>query len=131
MGNAGRHHATGRDRWRQVLARHRWYVVLGTGAGIAALAGAAVIMPLGHSPRPAKSCGFTACTATRPRSADAGTRPATTRHPHTARPPLRRSPSPPPASAMPHPAPARPAPSAKPPHAHRHSHGPHPTRSPG
>src|SRR5215469_3628252 len=54
MGNAGRHQATGRGRWRQVLPRHhRWYGALAMGAGIAALAGAAVVMPTSHSPHPA------------------------------------------------------------------------------
>ena len=130
MGNAGRHQATGRGRWRRVLARHRWYGVLGMGAGIAALAGAAVITPAGHSPRPAaRSCGLVPCTAMRPAPAGSSLSTGGPRRPHKARPAVRQPHASPPASAIPRPAPTPPASSPKP-QAQGHRHRPH-RHSPG
>ena len=129
MGNAGRHQATGRGRWRQVLARRRWYGALGMGAAIAALAGAAVIMPGSHSPRPAaRSCGLVRCTAMRPAPAGPSVTTGSPRRSRTARPPVRPSRPSPAASALPRPAATPPAPPPKvraPGHRHRpRRHGP-------
>jgi hypothetical protein len=94
MGNAGRHQSTGRGQWRQVLARRRWYGVLGMGAGIAALAGAAVIMPGSHSPRPAaRSCGLVRCAASTRRSERKHGQPPAVPRGKAARPPVPYIPS--------------------------------------
>ena len=126
MGNAGRHQATGRGRWRQVLPRHhRWYGALAMGAGIAALAGAAVIMPASHSPHPAAtSCGLVHCAALRPAPAGPSVSTGSPRRTHTARSPARQSRTSPRASAIPRPAATPPAPSPKP-QTHGHRHRPH------
>jgi hypothetical protein len=130
MGNAGRHQGTGRGRWRQVLARRRWYGALGMGAGIAALAGAAVIMPVGHSPCPAaRSCGLVRCAALRPAAAGPSVSTGSPRRPHPARPPARQSRTSPAAPAMPRPAGTPPAPSPRV-RAHGHRHRPR-RHSPG
>ena len=130
MGNAGRHQATGLGWWRQVLARRRWYGALGMGAGIAALAGAAVIMPVGHSPRPAaRSCGLVGCTAMRPAPAGPSVSTGNARRSRTARSPIRQSRKSPAVSAVPRPAatPAAPWPRVR---AHGHRHRPR-RHSPG
>ena len=105
-----------RAPWRGVLAQHRWFVGIGTGACLTAAAGVVLIfMPhqAGHRARVlAVNCGIVTCTATLPPAGSASATPGsrTTRSPRSVLTP-QLSPSPGrSATAVAAPSPTSPAP---------------------